>query len=268
MVRDISPMDIRDNIETTLALLKKQEYVPQTIVLSTEERKRLYDFFYTYSTFGLERSRYPDYYYLKEQAAVDKINEQVFLDMDDEVRTIIEKCGVDPKAVFAIYKTYCEMNIQLSNCMGAYSIAKIGDYTIEFTRDCPINRDSEQINNFIESVQQKKYETYKNGEANFRVFTEINGQIIQIYWHVEDMHFGGCIKFKDYQIGGNFGMKGFSFSISSGMMKKDEGIASCINELMPFFESFQALLNEELSSKTSQSNSTADSKGATLKREI
>lgn len=266
MFKEISPADIRENIETTLALLKKQAYVPQTVVLSTEERKKLYDFFYTYSTFGLERSKYSDCY-LKEQSDLDELNKKVFGDMDDEIRTIIEKCGVDPKKVFVLYNPYCKMDIQLSNCMKAYSIAKIGNYTIEFTRDCPISRDSEQINNFIESIQQEKYETYKDGAADFKVFTEINGQIIQIYWHLEDMNFGGCIKFKDYQIGGNFGMRGFSFSISSGMMKKDEGIASCINELMPFFESFQALLNEELVSKTTQSSSTDAPKEVTLKIE-
>ena len=48
--------------------------------------------------------------------------------------------------------------------------------------------------------------------------------------------FGEHVSFMGQQIGGNFGLSGFRFSVSSGMMKKDEGRANCINSLVPFFE--------------------------------
>lgn len=104
------------------------------------------------------------------------------------------------------------------------------------------------------------FERYQNGEANFQVLKEVDGKEKEIYRNDEGMHFGGCIKYKGKRIGGNFGIWGFFFSLSSGMMKRDEGIAQCIDELVPFFEYFETLLSQTAKNDMETSNSNTNEK--------
>ena len=243
---EISSKDINEHIEKVLLLLKKQNYIPQATALTTQERKKLYEFLFTYDEYGDEECVYGKYYYLKNKEEVDALNQIVFGNMDEETRAIILKCGVSPSKVFSIEEGECIIDKQLLSSMQAYGIAQVDKYTIQMTRSHPIDRNSIEINHFREDVQEKKYDRYKDGEATFRVLCEINGQLQTIYYHSESMHFRGLISFMGVQIGGNFGMRGFSFSPSSGMMKMDEGRANCINSLMTFFKDFENLLSQEI----------------------
>lgn len=238
---------IDEHIERVLLLLKKINYIPQATALNTHERKKLYELLFTYDTYGNEKSIYDEYYNLKTQEEVQVLNQKVFENMDEETRTIISKCGVSPKKVFSMDEGDCDIDRQLLDSMQAYGIAQVGQYTIEIIRRHPIDRHSAEIESFREDVRQEKFDKYKDGEATFRVSCEINGEKKQIYYHSEDMHFGGLISFMGQQIGGNFGFEGvLRFSSSSGMMKKDEGRANVINSLLPFFESFENLLSQEI----------------------
>ncbi len=243
---EISSGDIDKHIEKILLLLKKQNYIPQTIVLTTQERKKLDELLFEYNEYGEEKCIYGIYYNLETQEDVDALNQRVFEKMDDETRAIISKCGVSPNKVFSMYEGYCDIDRYLLSSMQAYGIAQVGEYTIEITRGHPIDRHSAEIERFHEDFQQKKFNRYKDGEATFRVSCEINGEKKQIYYHSEGMHFGGYVSFMGQQIGGNFGIEGSRFSLFSGMMKKDEGRANCINILMPFFENFENLLFQEI----------------------
>lgn len=243
---EISSRDIDEHIEKILLLLKKQNYIPQATALTTQERKKLDELLFTYDEYGDEECIYGIYYHLETQEDVDALNQRVFENMDDETRAIISKCGVSPNKVFSMYEGYCNIDRHLLSSMQAYGIAQVGEYTIEITRGHPIDRHSAEIEKFREDVQQEKFNRYKDGEAKFRVSCEINGEKKQIYYHSEGMHFGGHVSFMGQQIGGNFGIGGFRFSLSSGMMKKDEGRVNCINSLMPFFEYFENLLSQEI----------------------
>lgn len=240
----ISSKDVNVHIEKVISLLKGQNYTLQATALTTHERKKLWELFYTFSQYGSSNCKFGDYYNLKSQKHVDNLNKEVFENADEETRIIIAKCGVDAKRVFVIDKNGCNIDNHLFNSMCAYSTVKIGKYTIVFTRDHPIDKESLEIKNFIEDMQQEKFKRYKDGEATFRVISEEDGKEEQIYFHSEGLHFGGYISFMGVQIGGNFGMRGFNFSGTSGMMKMDEGRANCINDLLPFFESFEELLSQ------------------------
>lgn len=147
---------------------------------------------------------------------------------------------------YEIYKVYEDAGISAKTGNKRPAFARVGEYTIEITRGHPVDCQSAEIESFREDVRQEKFDRYKDGEATFRVFCEINGEKKQIYFHSEDMHFGEHVSFMGQQIGGNFGLSGFRFSVSSGMMKKDEGRANCINSLVPFFENFENLLSFEI----------------------
>ncbi len=147
---------------------------------------------------------------------------------------------------YEIYKVYEDAGISAKTGNKRPAFARVGEYTIEITRGHPVDCQSAEIESFRENVRQEKFDRYKDGEATFRVFCEINGEKKQIYFHSEDMHFGGHVSFMGQQIGGNFGLSGFRFSVSSGMMKKDGGRANCINSLVPFFENFENLLSFEI----------------------
>ena len=60
------------------------------------------------------------------------------------------------------------------------------------------------------------------------------------------MIFDGYISFMETQIGGEFGLRGYQFSLESGMMVKDEERTKYINDLMLFFEYFKSLLEQNL----------------------
>jgi len=201
---------------------------------------------FKYDEYGYEECVYGSYCCLKTQEEVDSLNQKVFGNMDEEIRAIISKCGVNPNKVFILYEGYCDIDRSLLSSMQAYGIAQVGEYTIEMTRSHPIDSYSEEIKTFREDVKQEKIDRYKDGEAAFRVSCEMNGEKKAIYCHSEEMHFGGFVSFMGQQIGGNFGIDGFQFSSSIGMMKKDEGRANCINRLMPFFEYFEYLLSQEI----------------------
>lgn len=243
---EISSRDIDEHIEKILLLLKKQNYISQATALTTHERKKLDELLFKYNEYGDEECVYGSYYRLKTQEDVDSLNQKVFENMDEETRAIISKCGISPNKVFSMDEGDCNIDRHLLSSMQAYGIAQVGEYTIEITRNHPIDRHSTEIESFREDVQQEKFDRYKDGEATFRVSCEINGEKKTIYYHSEGMHFGGFISFMGQQIGGNFGIGGFHFSLSSGMMKKDEGRANCINSLMPFFEYFENLLSQEI----------------------
>ena len=246
MSTEISPECINEHIKKVLLLLKKQNYIPQATVLTTQERKKLFNLLFTYNENGYEESVYGEYYYLETQEEVDVLNQKVFENMDEETRAIIFKCGVNPNKVFSMNEGDCDIDKQLLFSMQAYGIAQVGEYTIEITRGHPIDRHSVEIESFREDAQQEKFARYKDGEAKFIVSHEINGKKIHIYYHSEGMHFGGYISFMGQQIGGNFGSSGFQIN-SSGMMKMNEGRSNCINELIPFFEYFENVLFQEIS---------------------
>ena len=253
MSTEISPKYIDRHIKKILLLLKEQNYIPQATVLTTQERKKLFDLLFTYDECGNEESVYGEYYYFKTQEEVDELNQNVFENMDEETRAIIFKCGVNPNKVFSINEGNCDIDKQLLFSMQTYGIAQVGEYTIEITRGHPIARHSAEIESFCEDFQQEKFAKYKDGEANFIVSHEINGKKIHIYHHSEGMHFGGYISFMGQQIGGNFGFRGFQIN-SSGMMNMDEGRSNCTNELIPFFEQFENLLLQEISNGFPSSN--------------
>lgn len=243
---EISSRDIDEHIEKILLLLKKQNYISQATALTTHERKKLNDLLFKYDEYGDKEYVYGNYYSLMTQEDVDSLNQKVFENMDEETRAIISKCNVNPSKVFSMIEGNCDIDGHLLSSMQAYGIAQVGEYTIEITRNHPIDRHSIEIEAFREDVQQEKFDRYKDGEATFRVSCEINGKKKTIYYHSEGMRFGGLISFMGQQIGGNFGIGGFRFSPISGMMKKDEGRANCINSLMPFFEYFENLLSQEI----------------------
>ena len=253
---EISPVDISEHIDKVHSLLKKQNYIPQSTVLTTEERKKIYGLLFKYGRFGEKECIYGKYNRLKKQEDLDALNQKVFENMDEETRAIISKCGVNPKSVFTMYDGHCDIDSILLSSMKAYGIAQVGEYTIEITRGHPLERHSDEIESFQDSIQQQKFDTYKDGQARFRVFGEIDGKKEQIYYHSEGMRYGGHVSFMGQQIGGNFGISGFSFSPYSGMMLKDEGIANCVNDLMPFFEYFENLLSQQLVTEVSSSTIT------------
>lgn len=243
---EIDDKKINEHIEKVHTLLKQQNYIPTATSLTAQERDKLYKLLFSYNEYGVEECVFGRYHYLKTQEDVDKLNEKLLESMDEEARFIIEKCGVNPKKVFSVDKSHCIINKQLLNSMKACSIAKVGDYIIELDQSHPIDKESPEIKSFREEVQKEKLEKYKNGEATFRVLYEINGEEETIYYHSEDLHFGGYVSFMGEQIGGNFGIRGYSFSSSSGMMKMFEGRDNSLNNLMPFFESFENLLSKEI----------------------
>ena len=245
---EISPKEITEHIERVLSLLKNQNYIPLATVLVTQERDKLYNLLFSYDEYGGGKSKFGDYYRLKTQEDVDNLNKEVLKNMDGETYAIIMKCGVDPNKVFSFNGGRCDIDEQLFDSMSAHSVTRIGEYTIDFSREHPIDRNSAVIKSFCEEFQQEKFDRYKDGEASFRVFRETsgNGTPQVVYSHREGMKFGGYIGFMGHQIGGNFGMAGFRFSGSAVMMKMDEGIANSINDLMPFFYSFENLLEKEI----------------------
>lgn len=242
----ISSTDVKRHIEKVISLLKQQEYTPQATVLTREERLKLFNFFYSYSQNGVPNNNFESPFHLRTEEELEKQNQKLFENMDDEIRAIITKCNADPKKVYLLNNKYGETDSRISYSMESRGIAKIGEYTIEFGLVHPIERNSIQIQNFREEFQQEKYERYKNGESVFKVSKEINGEKKIVYYHSEDMQFGGYISFMDEQIGGNFGIKGHQISLATGLMKKEEGIARCINKLMPFFRSFEKLLSNQI----------------------
>lgn len=243
---EISSKDIDEHIEKILLLLKQQNYISQAIALTSHERKKLWDLLFKYDEYGGKQCIYGIYHRLNIQEDVDSLNQKVFENMDEETRAIISKCGVRPNEVFFMDEGGCNIDRYLLSSMQAYGIAQVGEYTIEITRNHPIDRHSAEIKSFREDVQQEKFDRYKDGEATFKVSCELNGEKKTIYYHSEDMHFGGYISFMGQQIGGNFGINGLRFSLSSGMMEKDKGRSNCINSLMPFFEYFENLLSQEI----------------------
>lgn len=243
----INSKDRENHIETILSLLKKQNYTSQTTILTTSERKKLYDFLYLYDECGDWDCVFGEYYNLTTQEDVDKFNEKVFENMDEEIREIITKCDIDTKKLFFIDKNFCDINKQLILSMQAYSTANVGDYTIEFIRDHPIDIDSDEIKAFHEDVQKEKVDKYKDGEASFKVSAKTNfGEEVECYYHSEEMHAGGYVSFMGEQIGGNFGINEFRFSNSSGIILGYEGSKISESELMTFFKYFESLLSFEI----------------------
>lgn len=247
---EISSELVDKHIERTLELLKKQKFIPQAISLTYQERKQLDEFLFTHDEYGREKCIFGKYYYLKIEKDVEKLNQIAFENMNAEIQKIFLKCGVCPKRIFSFENGNCDLDRKLLSSFHSYSITHVGDFIIELTRKHPLDRQSAEIISFREEVQQEKYEKHKEGEATFKVFYNKNGERKQIYYHQEGMHFGGHINFMGYQIGGNFGLRGFRFSAFSGMMEKEEGRATCINELIPFFENFENLLMQEIMENT------------------
>lgn len=253
MSTEISYREIKEHIEKLNSLLKQQIYVPQATVLTLQEREKLYNFLYSYNKFGTEKCNFGDYGFLETQEEVDEFNKKVFENMDEEIRAIIVKCGVDPRKIFYLDERGCDINKKLYNSMSAYGIANIGEYTIEVTYGHPIDRESVEVKSFSEEVQQENLNRYKNGEATFRVSCDLMGQNKSIYYHSEGMHFGGRTSFMNKQISGNFGFDHY-FSGRYGMDKTDVEIANYINEIMLFLKSFEEILFDALSENNTYNN--------------
>ena len=245
----IHPEDIDNHIKNVFELLRKQEYAPLGAELSREERKQLFEFFYEYKgIYGEAEEKFYKYYYNKTISQVESLNKEAYEKANDEIKMIVTKCGVDPRKIFVLDtdRGSCYIDDNILNAMYNKGNIEIGDYYIEAKYDYPVDRDSEQILRFQESVQDDRYSRAKDGEATFSVYKNVDGKREKIYYHSDGINFGGLICFKDYQIGGNFGIGGFSFDVETGMMYKDSGRAKCINELMPFFAEFEEVLSKNL----------------------
>ena len=242
----IESKDVDNYIERIFELLRKQKYQSLGIELTREERKRLFDFFCIYSEYGIEDYKFKKLYRIKTEEDLNSLNKCAYEQADDELKRIITKCKSDPKKIFLINNGICNIDNNIKNAMYNNGILEIGDYKIEVSYDHPIDRNSEEITHFLEEFQEKKYLRAKDGEACFIVYKNTNGNLEEIYRHKDDIQFGGYISFMEKQIGGNFGMRGFSFNLEKGMMFKEIGRSECINELMPFFYQFESLLCNNL----------------------
>lgn len=156
MVREIMGEVIDEHIEKVLSLLKKQNYISQVVALTTEERKKLYDFLFIRDEFGKEECIYNrEYYELENQEDIDSLNQKVLENMDEEACALIAKCGVVPQKVFVKNKSGCSIDERLLSAMEAYGIAKVGEFTIEARYHRPIDMDSVEIKSFCEEAKQE-----------------------------------------------------------------------------------------------------------------
>lgn len=200
---------------------------------------------FTFSDYGREECICDKYCFCPKEDITTFIQETL-MKMDEEIKSIVTKCGISINEVFVIKENICKINKILLSSLQAYGSTKIGDFTIECLHNHPVERDYAEITIFKEEVQEEKYEQFKDGAVTFRVFCDINGERKEIYCHSEHVIFDGYISFMETQIGGEFGLRGYQFSLESGMMVKDEERTKYINDLMLFFEYFKSLLEQNL----------------------
>lgn len=236
------------HIETINSLLKNQKYNLMATLLTTSERKKLYDFFFTYKKFGGEMSNFGDWYELGKQKDVDRYNEKVYKNSSDEIRAIILKCGVAPQKVYLLKDGSCQMDSALENSMKAYSTTKVGAYTIELTRNHPIDWDSVELEAFRKEIQPVKFNQYKDGAATIRVSCNIDGQSRCVYDVFESMHQQEpTVFFNGVQISGDFGLSWRYCVRAAGRMNQEKRID--FTPFILFAESFEKLLTDNISLK-------------------
>ncbi len=242
-MRNVTKKDIDAYTDRILDLLKKQNYTSLYTKLTREERKKLYEFFFILKDWGREEAKYDIY---TKRDKLQDINEKEYNEMDDELKQLVIKCGVNPKEVYNYSRNYLWIDNRIYYSMQDYGTLQLGDYTISVNYQHPVDRDSEEIDSFLDEVQDMKYEKSKNGQARFMVYQKIDGEDECIYKHSEHIHFGDYISYKDIQIGHINSINSYRFDLYSGMMEKEACIARNINEIMNFLMSFEELLTQNL----------------------
>ena len=247
----INSRDIDNYIENLFDLLSKQDYYSLGVELTREERKKLFTFFYSYDMYGMEKENFKRFWGTRKAIDLLALNRLAFNQADDELKKIIIKCGANPNKIFILKNGHCEIDNNILVSMYNNGILDLGDYVIKTRQDHPVDRDSEEINHFMESFREKKYLRAKDGERTFTIYEKTKGKLRKKYHHSDGIHFGGLITFNGAQIGGNFGMRGYSFCFyqGKGMMYMDIGRAKWINELIPFFKEMHNILTNNLANE-------------------
>ncbi len=235
---------VDEDIKKILSLLKEQNYISKTTVLARGEREKLFKLLFVWDKYGMEESIW-EYWEYDTPKAIATLNREAFNNMNKETRSIISKCGVRPDKIFSFDEGQCCISRQLLSSMQAYGVAKVGEYTIEITREHPINRDSDEIRMFYKPLQSEKYEKFKDGAATYRVLHDTKEGQEEIYRHIEGLHFGDHILFKGQHIGGYY--------VATELEKRR---AKCIDELEPYFKEFEKLLSQNIIDNQYPNNSS------------
>ena len=129
-----------EKIVSVVNLLNELDYEYDGIILTEEERKKLFDFTFKYKGCRLNLSsiiediHYPEY--------VARLNASVAINLTPEVETIITKCGVDPHRVFVFadsssYENNTRIDPRLYAAMYGISYAVVDNYCIRRTIGYP-----------------------------------------------------------------------------------------------------------------------------------
>lgn len=235
--------EVDDYKKSILDLLKKQEYAPQGVVLTTEERNKLYEFLYKYSITGMKSYRY-DY---SKIGTIENYNEFLFENIDDETKALIEKIGANPKAIFLDNDSQIlSLDTNISRSLKSHGTAQAGQYTINVSKGHPVLLDSDELKDLSEKDKQKKHDKFKDGACFFKVSTEVNGERKEIYVHKETVQIGDYVLFKNEQIGGEYNFTKIVVSPMFGPIRTHRGIINNLDELLVFFKDFENSLKKNI----------------------
>lgn len=245
MLVNISEKDIKEHTNKIFELLENTEFEPINIKLTRDERIKLYDFLFIIdSFFGNEEFVYPEYYSAKTDEEINSLNEKVYNDMNEEIKELIIKCGVDPKKLFVATKYGCDLNSKLNSSIIDEGTLNIGDYIVRVYCDHPIKRDSDELKDYMEEYQDELYEKHKNGDVHYFVEKNTEGKVEVIYNINNSLQIGNHAYYKEISLGNDHSLKDLKFDINSGMMIWQAKIAKNINEIMDFFDEFERVLSK------------------------
>ena len=240
MKRHISVQEIVSHTEYIYDLLRSQNYVPLGVILTPEERTKLFNFLYVYSEFDY-KIRFNDHYPLADNKAA-LMSEEAFYDMDNDIKFIITKIGVNPYSIFVSNGDKIELDDRITKSLYAQGMVRVGEYTVTRTLSQPITYDSPLLKYMDEEKRLKYTEEFREGVPKFELRDKNNNLV---YYHG---NYGNSvdsknmidIRYNGIQLNGNY-LTYFQGSLIP--------LALDMGDILIFFDNIEKLLNNQLTKK-------------------